>query len=158
LASTRSRKIFLGRSLCPGARALKNRSGYFSRTGSDSLISRNRLAPYSNCDSIERSRLPWIGVPPGVSDAAARDRMFAETGAALLHEAQGRIFVNCATVSPRVHVDVERSAEARGASAIDNAVREAKSIGIDAAQTAALFKRALARWYPEPNDVKDGRS
>jgi len=51
-----------------------------------------------------------------------------------------------------------RAADDVAASAIDNAVREAKSIGIDAAQTAALFKRALARWYPEPNDVKDGRS
>ena len=36
--------------------------------------------PYSNCDSIERSRPPWIGVPPGVShqntsDAASPFRM-----------------------------------------------------------------------------------
>src|SRR5437016_10111737 len=36
-ASTKSRKIFFGNSLCPGARALKNSNGYFSRIGSDSL-------------------------------------------------------------------------------------------------------------------------
>ncbi len=36
--------------------------------------------PYSNCNSIERSRPPWIGMPPGVShkntsDAASPFRM-----------------------------------------------------------------------------------
>ena len=51
LASTRSRKIFFGNSLWPGARAVRNSSGYFSRTGSDSSTSRNSLLPYSNWDS-----------------------------------------------------------------------------------------------------------
>ena len=42
-ASTRSRKSFTGNSLCPGARAVRNSNGYFSRTGSDSFTSRNKL-------------------------------------------------------------------------------------------------------------------
>jgi 3-hydroxyisobutyrate dehydrogenase len=54
-----------------------------------------------------------------VSDDAAMDRIFAPDGDSLLQHAQGRIFVNCATVSPAVHVETERRAEAAGAHAIE---------------------------------------
>lgn len=54
-----------------------------------------------------------------VSDDAAMYRVFAESGDSLLREAKGKTFVNCATVSPRVHVDVERLAEAAGAFSIE---------------------------------------
>lgn len=54
-----------------------------------------------------------------VSDDAAMYRVFAESGDSLLREAKGKTFVNCATVSPRVHVDVERLAEASGAFSIE---------------------------------------
>ncbi len=54
-----------------------------------------------------------------VSDDAAMYGIFAESGDSLLRDAKGRTFVNCATVSPRVHVDVERLAEASGAFSIE---------------------------------------
>jgi 3-hydroxyisobutyrate dehydrogenase len=54
-----------------------------------------------------------------VSDDAAMYAIFAESGDSLLAESRGKIFVNTATVSPQVHIDVERLAEARGASAIE---------------------------------------
>jgi 3-hydroxyisobutyrate dehydrogenase len=54
-----------------------------------------------------------------VTDDAAMDRIFAERGDSLLEGAEGKIFVNCATVSPAAHIEVERRAEARGAHAIE---------------------------------------
>ena len=54
-----------------------------------------------------------------VTDDAAMYAIFATTGDSLLTDAHGKIFVNCATVSPKVHVDVERIAEARGAHSLE---------------------------------------
>jgi 3-hydroxyisobutyrate dehydrogenase len=56
-----------------------------------------------------------------VSDDAAMDRIFSEDPSAdsLLQNAAGTIFINCATVSPSVHVEVERRAERAGAKALE---------------------------------------
>lgn len=54
-----------------------------------------------------------------VSDDAAMRHIFDESGDSLLEGARGKTFVNCATVSPSVHIDVERLAEARGASSVE---------------------------------------
>ena len=53
-----------------------------------------------------------------VSDDAAMYQIFSGAGA-LLDGAKGRIFVNCATVTPSVHVDIERVAEAAGAQSLE---------------------------------------
>jgi 3-hydroxyisobutyrate dehydrogenase len=56
-----------------------------------------------------------------VSDDAAMDRIFSEDPSAdsLLQDAGGVIFINCATVSPKIHVEVERRAERAGAKALE---------------------------------------
>jgi 3-hydroxyisobutyrate dehydrogenase len=54
-----------------------------------------------------------------VSDDAAMYAIFAPDGESLLANAEGKIFVNCATVSPKVHADVERLAESRGAHSLE---------------------------------------
>jgi 3-hydroxyisobutyrate dehydrogenase len=54
-----------------------------------------------------------------VSDEAAMRRIFAGDGDSLLSGARGKVFVNCATVSPKVHVDVQRLAEQRGAFSLE---------------------------------------
>ena len=54
-----------------------------------------------------------------VSDDAAMYKIFASSGDSLLENAKGRTFINCATVSPQVHVDVDTTAEAHGASALE---------------------------------------
>jgi 3-hydroxyisobutyrate dehydrogenase len=54
-----------------------------------------------------------------VSDDAAMYTIFAESGDSLLKGAQGKVFINSATVTPRVHVDVEKLAEKAGASSIE---------------------------------------
>lgn len=54
-----------------------------------------------------------------VSDDAAMRQIFATSGDSLLNGAEGKIFVNCATVTPKVHVEIEALAESRKAQAIE---------------------------------------
>ena len=54
-----------------------------------------------------------------VSDDAAMRAIFFGAGDSLLREAGGKIFVNCATVSPAVHVEVDAAARAAGARALE---------------------------------------
>ncbi len=49
-----------------------------------------------------------------VSDDAAMREIFGSNGASLLNGAEGRLFVNCATVSPAVHWEVEQRVETAG--------------------------------------------
>ena len=57
-----------------------------------------------------------------VTDDAAMRGIFAATGDSLLQGAAGRIFVNCATLSPGVHQEVARAAAAVGAQALEAAM------------------------------------
>src|SRR5579862_2283978 len=54
-----------------------------------------------------------------VPDDAAMRRIFAETGDSLLTGAKGKLFVNCATITPDVHVEVEKLVEARGGQSLE---------------------------------------
>jgi 3-hydroxyisobutyrate dehydrogenase len=54
-----------------------------------------------------------------VSDDAAMSAIFAETGDSLLEASRGKLFVNCATVSPQMHVEVETRAQGRGAASLE---------------------------------------
>ena len=50
-----------------------------------------------------------------VTDDAAQLGVFASSGDSLLSGAQGKAFVNCATISPATHLEVEKRARAAGA-------------------------------------------
>ncbi|MGC2363202.1 MAG: NAD(P)-dependent oxidoreductase [Candidatus Cybelea sp.] len=54
-----------------------------------------------------------------VSDDAAMYQIFAPHGDSLLNNAQGRVFLNCATVTPQVHRDVERMVAERGGDSLE---------------------------------------
>ena len=54
-----------------------------------------------------------------VSDDAAQLAVFAEQGDSLLTGAAGKVFVNCATLTPGVHVEVERRARRAGAQTLE---------------------------------------
>jgi 3-hydroxyisobutyrate dehydrogenase len=54
-----------------------------------------------------------------VTDDHAMRRIFASTGDSLLTGAAGRTFINCATVSPAVHLEVEAAAEKEGAHTLE---------------------------------------
>ena len=54
-----------------------------------------------------------------VTDDAAMRAIYASSGDSLLANAHGKTFVNCATITPDVHVDVQRLAEERGAASVE---------------------------------------
>ena len=54
-----------------------------------------------------------------VTDDAAQLAVFGETGDSLLVGATGKTFINCATLTPKIHVEVERRARAAGAVSLE---------------------------------------
>jgi 3-hydroxyisobutyrate dehydrogenase len=54
-----------------------------------------------------------------VTDDAAQLGLYAETGDSLFVAADGKYFINCATVSPKVPVEIERRAEIFGAEVLE---------------------------------------
>jgi 3-hydroxyisobutyrate dehydrogenase len=54
-----------------------------------------------------------------VTDDAAMRAIFAPSGDSLLRDADGRIFVNCATITPAVHVEVDALARSAGAHCVE---------------------------------------
>jgi 3-hydroxyisobutyrate dehydrogenase len=54
-----------------------------------------------------------------VTDDAAQLRIFSEKGDSLLARARGRVFVNCATITPATHVEIGRRARKAGAAALE---------------------------------------
>ncbi|MFT5087261.1 MAG: 3-hydroxyisobutyrate dehydrogenase [Candidatus Latescibacterota bacterium] len=54
-----------------------------------------------------------------VTDDKAMRSVFSTRGDSLLNEAKGTVFINCATISPAMHVEVEKRAEKVGASTLE---------------------------------------
>ena len=54
-----------------------------------------------------------------VTDDAAQLGVFAESGDSLLTGAKGKVFVNCATITPKTHVEVEKRAKKAGAVSLE---------------------------------------
>jgi 3-hydroxyisobutyrate dehydrogenase len=54
-----------------------------------------------------------------VTDDAAMYGIFAEQGDSLLTNARGKIFINCATITPKVHVDIQRLTRERGGDSLE---------------------------------------
>ncbi|MCY4437071.1 MAG: NAD(P)-dependent oxidoreductase [Chloroflexi bacterium] len=71
------------------------------------------------CDSLANVTGLADTIITVVTDDQAMYTIFAETGDSLLQGAAGKIFVNCATIAPQVHVDVEQRAEAAGAQSLE---------------------------------------
>ena len=54
-----------------------------------------------------------------ITDDAAMLSVYGETGDSLLAGAAGKLFINCATLTPSVHIEAQRRATAKGALAIE---------------------------------------
>src|SRR3984893_15017463 len=54
-----------------------------------------------------------------VTDDHAMRQIFSGAGEHVLRNANGKLFVNCATISPQVHVDVEKLAQRAGAESLE---------------------------------------
>ena len=83
-----------------------------------------------------------------VSDDKAMREIFGEGDDNLLINARGKLFINCATISPQVHVEVEKRAEAAGAQALEacmaSSITQARegSLYLMCGGTDAAFARA----------------
>jgi 3-hydroxyisobutyrate dehydrogenase-like beta-hydroxyacid dehydrogenase len=54
-----------------------------------------------------------------VSDDKAMYDIFPKANKGLLKNAAGKLFINCATISPQTHVDIEKAAEKSGAQSVE---------------------------------------
>ncbi len=54
-----------------------------------------------------------------VTDDAAMRKIYAAKGDSLLPNAHGKLFINCATITPKVHIEVEKLAQRHGARSIE---------------------------------------
>src|SRR2546430_15283879 len=113
--------VGVGRMGANMARRLKDR-GYHVTTAFDV----NRAAATSLATELGCAACPTLGdVTAGadiiftiVTDDAAMRNIYTEADN-LLVNARGKLFINCATVSPQIHVEVERWTEAAGASSLE---------------------------------------
>src|SRR5256885_6595533 len=113
--------VGVGRMGANMARRLKDR-GYHVTT----IFDANRTAATALATELGSAACPTLGdVTAGADvvftivtdDAAMREIYTAADN--LLVNARGKLFINCATVSPQVHVEVERWTEAAGASSLE---------------------------------------
>ena len=90
-----------------------------------------------------------------VTDDAAMDKIFAPKGSSLLKNADGKIFINCATVHPDTHIEVEKRANKAGAAALEacmaSSITQARegSLYLMIGGEEAIYKKAeplLKRW------------
>lgn len=86
-----------------------------------------------------------------VTDDAAQLAVFSETGDSLLIGADGKIFINCATVSPATHVEVEKRAEKAGAQSLEACM--ASSINQALAGTLYLMCGGKKSVFDQVQDV-----
>ena len=113
--------VGVGRMGANMARRLKDR-GFHVTT----LFDVNRGAVTALAQELGSSASPTLGdVSAGadviftiVTDDAAMREIFSGADN-LLTNAKGKLFINCATVSPGIHVEVERLAEAAGAASLE---------------------------------------
>lgn len=85
-----------------------------------------------------------------VTDDKAMIKIFAapKQSDSLLTDANGRLFINCATVSPRVHADIEKAARRRGAESLEacmaSSITQARegTLYLMCAGQESAFKRA----------------
>src|SRR5207244_6478262 len=54
-----------------------------------------------------------------VTDDTAMRRIYADKKDNLLRNAAGKIFINCATITPKIHVEVEKLAKKAGAESLE---------------------------------------
>ena len=85
-----------------------------------------------------------------VTDDKAMRAIFADQGDSLLVGAKGKLFVNCATVSPQVHLDVEALAHQAGAESLEacmaSSITQARegTLYLMTGGSTAAFQRAEA--------------
>src|SRR5437870_12266110 len=104
------------------ARRLKDRSFHVTAIYDIDRAAATRLAAElgcAACQDLSEVTAESDVVLTVVTDDGAMRQIFGESGDNLLVNARGKIFINCATISPQVHVDLEKLAEKAGAQSLE---------------------------------------
>src|SRR6266480_4690450 len=118
------KKIFVGagRIKANMARRLKDRRFHITAVYDSNRTSATSLAAELGCaaaQDLSEVTAESDVIFTVVSDDNAMRNIFAGSGDNLLVNARGRLFINCATISPQVHVEVEKLAQQAGAQTLE---------------------------------------
>src|SRR5438874_6201961 len=114
--------VGVGRMGANMARRLKDRQFHITAVYDSNRTSATSLAAELGCaaaQDLSEVTAESDVIFTVVSDDNAMRNIFSRSGDNLLVNARGKLFINCATVSPQVHVEVERWAEAAGAGSLE---------------------------------------
>jgi 3-hydroxyisobutyrate dehydrogenase len=114
--------VGVGRMGANMARRLKDRGFHITAVYDSNRAVATSLAQELGCaasqDLSEVTAGADVIITVVTDDSAMRD-IFGGSGDNLLINARGKLFINCATISPPVHVEVERMAQQAGADALE---------------------------------------
>ena len=114
--------VGVGRMGANMARHLKENGFTISVVSDANTRAANALAKELGCISTKKlaevTALSNVVITVVTDDASMRG-IFATSGDSLLVDAKGTTFINCATISPATHVQVEKRAEKVGASSLE---------------------------------------
>src|SRR5436853_1078452 len=114
--------VGIGRMGANMARRLKDRHLHVTAVYDTNREAATKLAREIGCaasqDLSEVTAQSDIIITVVPDDNAMRD-VFSEEGDNLLVNARGKLFINCATISPQVHIDVEKLARKAGAQTLE---------------------------------------
>jgi 3-hydroxyisobutyrate dehydrogenase len=143
--------VGVGRMGANMARRLKDRglhvTAIYDRNRASATSLAQELGGAASQDLSEVTASADIIITVVTDDAAMRD-IFVGEGDNLLVNAHGKLFINCATVSPQVHVDVEENAQAAGAETLEacmaSSITQARegSLYLMCGGNESAFKRA----------------
>lgn len=110
--------VGVGRMGANMARRLKDCGYHITAVQDRHTISAELLAPELNCEAAgSPARVAELSdtVITVVSDDEAMREIYAESNpASLLAHAKDRLFINCATITPAIHMDIEQAVERHG--------------------------------------------
>jgi len=109
--------VGVGRMGANMARRLKDRQFHITAVYDTNRAAAISLAAELGCAAAQDLSCDVIFTV--VTDDNAMRTVFAGTGDNLLVNARGKLFINCATISPQVHVNVEKLAHRAGAETLE---------------------------------------
>lgn len=71
------------------------------------------------CETLEEVTAASDVIITVVTDDQAMFKIFSESGDSLLNHSAGKVFINCATITPDTHVQIESKARAAGAASLE---------------------------------------
>ena len=114
--------VGVGRMGANMARRLKERQFHITAVYDTNRATATSLAAELGCAAAQDLSEVTAGydvIFTVVTDDSAMRNIFSGSGDNLLINARGKLFINCATVSPQVHIEIEKLAQQAGAETLE---------------------------------------